>query len=259
MRRVTDEVAPGAPRQRARAAGEAAVVGLGASALAGGVGALVHPVVALGLGIVAGLNGLISGWRGIYAWRRADGWLAAALDSTWATVPVALGLLAHLGAAFGGDAGYASALSSRRNRHVYRRGVTLKRGFAFTIGNVVSGAGEVDGNARRTRLITDHEDVHVWQSRWFGPTYPLLYGLWAAGAAAVGLLVWLRRGRREPIARVIESCSYYTNPFEWWAYSRDDHWPPHGKLAGIGWRSPAARPLATVARHVRRTDDGARH
>jgi hypothetical protein len=233
-----------------------AVVGGGLAALLGG---LVHPVLAIALASVAGLNGLICGWRRIYDWRRGDGWLAALLDSTWAAVPVALGLVAHVGAAIGGDPGFVAELSTRQNRHVYQRGVTLKRGFAFTIGNVVSGAGEVRGNARRTRLITDHEDVHVWQSRWFGPAYPVLYVSWSAGAAAVGLVVWLWRGRREPIARVVETCSYYTNPFEWWAYSRDDHWPPHGKLAGIGWRSAAARPLADVARHVRRTDDGARH
>ena len=28
-------------------------------------------------------NGAISGWRGIYRWRRASGWLAVLLDSTW--------------------------------------------------------------------------------------------------------------------------------------------------------------------------------
>ena len=162
-----------------------------------------------------------------------------------------LGLFAHLGAALQRDAGHVASLGHRQNRHVYRRGVALKPGFAFTIGNVISGAGDVD-SARRRRLITDHEDVHVWQSRWFGPLYPLLYGLWAAAAAGVGVLLWLVRRRRQPISRVVESCAYYTNPFEWWAYSRDDLWPPPGKLADIGWRRAAAKPLAVVGRRLRR-------
>lgn len=255
MRRVTE----GSQRGLAATAAEALATGAVGAGLASALGMLVHPVVALVLASIAGLNGLISGWRGIYDWRHGDGWLAAALDSTWATAPVALGLVAHLGAAITRDPGYVAELSVRHNRHVYQRGVALKRGYAFTIGNVVSGAGDVRGNARRTRLITDHEDVHVWQSRWFGPAYPLLYGGWATAAVPAALVVWLVRGRRQPVARVVESCAYYTNPFEWWAYSRDDHWPPHGKLAGIGWRKPAAQPLATVARHVRRVSGRARH
>ena len=64
-----------------------------------------------------------------------------------------------------------------------------------------------------------------------------------------GVLVWLRRGRKEPLGTMIESCSYYTNPFEWWAYSRDDLWPPPGLVVGIGWRKAAVRPLADVRVH----------
>lgn len=226
---------------------------IGGGVLGVGVGSLLHPVLALAMGVVGALNGMICGWRRTYAWRRADGVLAFVLDSTWASLPVALGLVAHLGARLQrGDAGHEWSLGHRQNRHVYRRGVALKAGFAFTIGNVISGAGDVD-RPRRRRLVTDHEDVHVWQSRWFGPFYPVLYGLWALGALAVGVVVWVIRERRSPLAKVIESCSYYTNPFEWWAYSRDDLWPPPGKLDGIGWRRAAARPLAQLPRRVRAT------
>jgi hypothetical protein len=44
---------------------------------------------------------------------------------------------------------------------------------------------------------------------------------------------------------VIESCAYYLNPFEWWAYSRDDHWPPSGKVEQLGWKRPAVRSFAS--------------
>ncbi len=224
------------------------------AALGTATGFLLHPALGVAMGIVGAINGAICGWCRTYAWRRVDGMVAFVLDSTWAALPVALGLLAHLGARLQrDDPGHEWSLGHRQNRHVYRRGVALKAGFAFTIGNVISGAGDVD-RPRRRRLVTDHEDVHVWQSRWFGPLYPVLYGLWSLAALAVAAVVWAARGRRQPLAKVVESFSYYTNPFEWWAYSRDDLWPPPGKLEGIGWHRAAARPLATLPRRVRRAD-----
>jgi hypothetical protein len=62
----------------------------------------------------------------------------------------------------------------------------------------------------------------------------------------VGVVVWPTPPRADPFTRVVESCAYYLNPFEWWAYSRDDHWPPSGKVGGLGWRRPIVRPR----RHV---------
>ena len=64
---------------------------------------------------------------------------------------------------------------------------------------MISGAGNVDG-ARRRRLITDHEAVHVWHARWFGPLYLVLYGLWAGAAVMVGVVLWVVRRRRERLA-----------------------------------------------------------
>lgn len=207
------------------------------------IGGLVHPAVAVVMAVVGGANGVVSGWRGVYAWRTTDGVLAWLLDSTWAALPTMVGLLAHGVAMRGG--GYEASLSVRQNRHVYRGGLYLKRGYALTVGNVISSAGDLGPAGRRT-LITDHEAVHVWQARAFGPFYLPLYGLWSAGGAVAGLVLWLRRGRRQPLGKLIETCSYYLNPFEWWAYSRQDYWPPKGKVAGIGWKRPAARPLTAI-------------
>lgn len=209
------------------------------------VGGLLHPVVGTVMAVIAGLNGVISGWRQIYAWRSATGWIAFVLDSTWATLSVGVGLLTHIAGRMKGALGYAPALSRRENRHVYRNGFSLQAGFALTVGNVISGAGDVDV-ARRCKLITDHEGVHVWQARWFGPLYLPLYGLWALFGTLGGVTVWLRGGRKVQLGKAIESCSYYLNPFEWWAYSRDDFWPPSGKLEGVGWSKACARPLADV-------------
>jgi hypothetical protein len=227
--------------------GEAVAVAVAGGVIGGGLGWLLHPVVGVLAGTVAALNGAVSGWRGTYAWRRPVGWLAFVLDSTWATLPMTFALVAHAVAAAQHGGGHVPELGHRQNRHVYRRGACLKRGYAFTIGNVISAAGDID-KPRRRRLITDHEDVHVWQSRWFGSIYPICYGLWSAGGVLGGVVTWLRRGRREPLGKVIESCSYYSNPFEWWAYSRDDHWPPGGKVAGLGWQRAAVKPLASLRR-----------
>ena len=94
-------------------------------------------------------------------------------------------------------AGYVPELSTRQNRHVYRRGFMPRRGFATTLGNVIGGAGDIE-RPRRRRLVTDHEDVHCWQARWLGPLYPMpstSVGPWLAGAA--GIVIWAVRRRDE--------------------------------------------------------------
>jgi hypothetical protein len=201
--------------------------------------------VAIPIGLVGGINGAVCGWRGTYDWRSPGGVVGFGLDSTWAFGTTAAALLAHVAARVRGDAQYDVELSRRHNRHVYGRGFQLRKGFAFTLGNVIAGAGDLT-RERRRRLITDHEDVHVWQARWFGPLYPVLYVGWMLSAGLVGAAVWTVRRRGQPFGRVVESCAYYLNPFEWWAYSRDDHWPPKGLVAGIGWKRPLARPFGPV-------------
>lgn len=223
---------------------EAAVCTLVAAALGWFAGGWIHPALGVAMAIVAGINGAISGARGIYAWRRRGGVVGFVLDSTWATLPVAVGLVAHVGAAVAHGGGYVPMLSVRRGHHVYRGGLTVRRGFAFTMGNVISGAGPVD-RPRRARLVTDHEAVHVWQARWLGPLYLLVYGLWLILGSGVGCVVWVARRRRDPLRRVVEACAYYANPFEWWAYSREAAWPPGGKLTGVGWKRPAVRAFAS--------------
>jgi len=203
--------------------------------------AIVSPAVGVATGIVGAANGAISGWRQIYAWRRRVGWWAALLDSTWGLPSVLLGLVAHAVAALR-NGEYEASLSRRLNRHVYRRGAHLQAGYVFTIGNVISSAGDVD-LPRRRKLIVDHEDVHIWQARGFGPAYLVLYVGWNLVGFVVGLIAWLRHGRQEPFAKVLRSWTYYSNPFEWWAYCRDDLWPPSGVVRGVGWRRRVVRPF----------------
>ncbi len=224
---------------------EAAITAAVGAVLGWVTGSLLHPAIGTAMAVIAGLNGVLSGWRRVYAWRSIGGCVAFVLDSTWAALSVAVGLLAHLIGNLKGSPGFVPKLSQRQNCHVYRRGFSFKPGFALTVGNVISGAGDVDV-PRRSKLITDHEAVHVWQARWFGPLYLPLYGLWALCGIVGGLIVWLRGGRQQKLGKAVESCSYYLNPYEWWAFSRDDLWPPPGKIEGVGWRKACARPLAEV-------------
>ncbi len=223
-------------------AGEALAATAAGAALAGVVGSLAGATVPAA--IVGGLNGYISGRRGVYDWRSPKGVAAFALDSTWALATTMSGLVSHAVGAVRGDAGYSDALSRRQNRHVYARGFQPRRGFATTLGNVVNGAGDLR-TQRRAKLVTDHEDVHVWQARGFGPLYPVLYLGWVAGGAVGGAALWALRRRDEPLSKVVESCAYYLNPFEYWAYSRDDHWPPQGLVRSLGPVRPMVRSFAS--------------
>jgi hypothetical protein len=215
-------------RRLAEAAGVAALGAVFAGAVGSAVG------VGIPAAVVGGLNGAISGYRRIYGWSCSDGLIAFTLDSTWALPMTSAGLFAHGVGFIKRDSGYVAGLSERRKR----------QGFATTLGNVIGGAGNVE-QPRRAKLITDHEDVHVWQARWFGPLYPLLYVGWLALGGAVGAVRWLvdRRHKGDSLSGTVESAAYYLNPFEWWAYSRDGCWPPKGKVVGFGWQRPCCRPL----------------
>lgn len=226
-------------RRLLEAVGVAALGG----AFAAGVGSVFG--LAVPLGAIGAANGAISGWRRIYEWNCSRGLVAFTLDSTWGLPMTAAGLFANAVGMAMPNSGYVAELSERRNRHVYRRGFMPRKGFAITLGNVIGGAADIE-RERRRRLITDHEDVHCWQARWFGPFYPVLYVGWMVLGGAAGMVIWLIARRSDRFTKVVESSAYFLNPFEWWAYSRDDYWPPSGKVDGLGWKRPCCRPLAVV-------------
>ena len=188
--------------------------------------------------VVGAVSGAVAGWRGIYDWKSRRGVAAFVLDHTWGLVTTAAGTAA-LALNRLGDAGYEASLSERQNRMVHRRGFVLRRGFAVTFGYVVNGAEGRDGtlSERRRKLVTHHEDVHVWQARWWGPMYPIAYLAWTAGGGVVAVVHRLL-GRSASLAETTDELSYYRNPFEWHAYSRDDNWPPSGVNPTRVWSRP---------------------
>ncbi len=199
---------------------EAGVVGAGGALVGSAAGSLI------GLGVpatvVAGANGVVSGWRGVYDWRCSTGVIAALLDSSWALLTTAGSLGSHA-IALVTCSDYAASMSERRNRHVYSGGFTPRRGFAVTVGNVISGAGDTTVESRR-RLVDDHEDVHVWQARILGPIFPLAYVGWLALGGVLGTVGWLRArlggDRSSTLWASIDRCAYWNNPFERQAYLR---------------------------------------
>lgn len=236
-------MAPRAPLLSARRRRAAALI---ESALAGAAGGALGWLVTRPFGLapfgmfVGGANGLVSGRRRIYDWRRPAGVAAMVLDSTWALVPTAAGLCVH---AVNLVSPSAVALDEPRRAgyHVYAGGFRLRRGFVLTAGNVVTGvggpvrlpAGSPQAEHRRS-LVERHEATHVWQGRLFGPLFPLAYGVWMVGGALAGTAVWLRR-RDESWFPLVETAAYYDNPFEWWAYRRAGNWPPAGANPRLVW------------------------
>lgn len=190
--------------------------------------------------VVGAAHGALAGYRRIYPWRHSRGIVAFALDHTWALVMSTASVLSQVVGLTRRDSVYVAPISERQARHVYAGGLRVRRGFAITLGSTVSGL--ADASERRWALVTDHEDVHVWQARWLGPLFPVLYVGWTIAGGAFGLAVALA-GRRRPVAKTVETYAYYDNPFEWWAYSREGRWPP--RTAGRGtWRRPMVAPFS---------------
>ena len=175
--------------------------------------------------LMGGMNGLVSGIHGIYDWTSVDGWFAFLSDSTWNLIGTTLGNVVHIINLFG-NSGYREDLSHRQNRHVYEGGFYLKNGFTFTQGNVISNAGQ-NGRGIDTSFIANHEELHVWQQRFFGPLFQLTYVVWAVGGFIAGTVVWFFHTDQD-YGSVIETAVYYDNPFEYWAYKNDNNWPPSG-------------------------------
>ena len=189
---------------------------------------------------VGAANGLVAGWWGIYDWIRPAGWLSFIADSTWGLTGTVLGLALGAVNLTRADRGYVAELSARRGFHVFAGGFGLRRGFALTLGNVVANAGgsvglvgESAGVADRRRFVIEHEGLHVFQNRVFGPMFQLTYVAWVVGAGLVGLVV-AAFAPSERLA-IIETFAYYNNPFEYWAYRNNRYWPPRGAVKRFVW------------------------
>ncbi len=170
---------------------EALAVAIGGGALAGATGWLIG--LAIPAAIVGLIHGFLAGYRRIYPWREWRGWVGFALDHSWGLITALGSLISHLVAAVSKTARPVPELSERQGRHVYLGGLQLRPGFVLTVGNAISGARHLERESKQ-RLIRIHEMSHVWQTRWFGPIFPLVYLVWGI---VVGLVCIRRRPRHE--------------------------------------------------------------
>ena len=197
---------------------------------------LLQKVFVIG-GLVGATSGLLAGKQKMYAWSTRRGRLAFIADHTWGLVTTGSGVIVA-GLNFLLGATVEESLSRRQNRLVFNRGFVLRPGFAVSVGYVVSGAADRHGvvTARRRKLVEVHEDIHIWQARRWGPLYPALYGLWFVGGSLVGMRRWwVQRHDGRSLMNHIDATAYYSNPFEWRAYTEDDNWPPATADKALVW------------------------
>ena len=179
-------------------------------------------------GVVGALNGYISGAKQTYRWSDGSGFAAFLADSTWGLPGTSLGLLVHfVNWTFHGGGGYAEADSRRSNHHIYDGGFAVKSDYALTQGNVIS---NLQGNRG---ALYRHEQLHVTQSRVFGPIYQGLYAGWLLAGGVAGFVIGL--GTEQDIGRDIEDVAYFDNPWETWAYQQEG---PSDNVGGtLSWNN----------------------
>lgn len=179
------------------------------------------------LGVV---GGVLARQLSIYDFNTPRGRTAFVLDYSWGLTGTALGAaLQFVNTVVIPDSDYNDALSREVGFFVFDGGIVFFPGFITTLGNVTTnGSGNVG-------VIEDHEAVHVWQSRVFGPFFQISYVAWLAGGAVVGTAVWLT-DTDEDWYSLVETAAYYDNPWEVWAYTNDNNWPPAGANPKLVWK-----------------------
>ncbi|MBX9640894.1 MAG: PE family protein [Mycobacteriaceae bacterium] len=178
------------------------------------------------------LAGFIARQFAIYDFSDPRGWGAFILDYTWGAPGTALGYAVQIVNEFTPNSNYDPALSALAGSHVYRGGIGLS-GYATTFGNVTTSLGY---RPKAEDLMLNHEALHVWQNRLFGPLFSASYYAWTAGGSVVGTGYWMLHPD-EDLPRLIMTAAYYDNPWETWAYRNDHAWPPPGATPALLWPS----------------------
>ena len=199
------------------------IAGAAGVAGAGGAGAVST--------VVDGVKQFLSVQRlAIYDLSTPRGWAALLLDYTWGLPGTTLGYGLQIVNSFVPNNGYDPVLSKQVGFITYHNGVGLP-GYTTTLGNVNTSLGYGPG---AVDILENHEAVHVWQSRLFGPLFTASYFGWLVGGGLVGTGYWLFHPNQDFLS-VITTTAYYDNPWEVWAYTNDNNWPPPGALPGLHW------------------------
>jgi hypothetical protein len=165
--------------------------------------ALQHLAFAIGA-----LTGVFDGWWSIHRWRRW-GLAGFVLDVTWGLPGSTNALLLHL---LNLGWGRHARDEARSGAHRYQRGLAPGRGFAFTLGSVMSNTRDAGPGSE----LFAHEMCHVWQSRMAGPFFAFSYLGWQVLATPPALVAAVIT--RQPLGRCVQRWAYYNNPWEIMAY-----------------------------------------
>jgi len=218
--------------QRAAERGVAASIAEGALVSVAQAGAAYAFLTAIGApkgvavagAISAGVNGAFAGARGTYNWSSPSGYFAAAQDATVGLVGTTLGNVSNLInigvpviGVLGRGAEYEPDQIYRQNRQVYKGGFGFQD-YALTQGNVTS-----NWEGHDTSLLNDHELLHTWQSRTFGPLYQATYVAWFVGGALTGAAYSAVGGQN--FFNSVMAAGYASNPFEGAAYHQQGYHP----------------------------------
>jgi hypothetical protein len=167
------------------------------------------PVVLLWLATSVGaFTGMMDGLWMTHQWV-GPGVVAFALDETWGLAGSTQGDLLHL---VNFTWGNHVVGETSTDAHRYKSGFAVQSGFAFTQGAVMSSNTQAKGTP-----LFNHENTHVWQNRLFGPFFTLTYIAWMIVLLIPGLVYGLASGAGAGAG--IQSYSYFSNPWEAWAYS----------------------------------------
>lgn len=197
-------------------------------AIGNGIGLIIMVAVAA----VSGLNGVIGGAAGVYAWVTPIGGLSFLADSTWGVVGTATSDLLQILSPFFPGRVYHADLSRRQNRHLYEGGFGLG-GIALTLGNVTRLPPVSGFPPELVSQLVRHETLHITQNRLFGPIFQATFVVWLAIGILVGCILGLFV--KQPLAQSIADVAYYDNPWETWAWRT--YGPEVGKRHGglLSW------------------------
>jgi hypothetical protein len=178
--------------------------------------------------------GFFDGFRRTHNWTGL-GVVTFLADMTWGLPLTVHALALHLINTIFSTA----ADEPRRGATRYLGGFRIKGTFAFTQGSVLSNLKVLPGDS-----LYEHEQVHVFQNRLFGPLFWMTYFGWLILFGFIGSIVWLIRRNAvnawgTPYASAIPMWwGYFNNPWELWAYTKN----PDGRL----WNLPNQQPVMAL-------------
>lgn len=183
--------------------------------LFGGDQTLCTPDVLMGFALAVGCTvGLLNGTLRTYNWSDTKGVPQFVADVTWGLCGSMVACLLTLYNLFAGSRPAAiegDAQRSGANRFPKGWHMPGHDDYAFTQGFTMSNLPDLPESA-----LYQHERLHVLQNRVFGPIFTVSYLLW--------MLVWVIASlavapiRKSKLGKTIEALSYFSNPWETWAY-----------------------------------------